>query len=108
MDKKNNLVNQKLNSKNNTTNYKNNTTNNKNDITNISDESADYINSIVKDSKFGFFKPVSLNENTIIYNFHGGAEWIRASIDHTSQTMYVNSNNIPWNAKLIQKVMNCT
>ena len=69
---------------------------NKNDITNISDESADYINSIVKDSKFGFFKPVSLNENTIIYNFHGGAEWMGASIDHDSQTMYVNSNNIPW------------
>jgi len=76
---------------------------NKNDITNISDESADYINLIVKGSKFGFFKPVSLNENTIIYNFHGGAEWMGASIDHTSQTMYVNSNNIPWNAKLIQK-----
>ena len=75
----------------------------KNDITNISDESADYINSIVKDSNFGFFKPVSLNENTIIYNFHGGAEWMGASIDHASQTMYVNSNNIPWNVKLIQK-----
>ena len=76
---------------------------NKNDVTNISADSESYINYIVNNSQFGFFKPISLDKNTIIYNFHGGAEWMGASIDSDSQTMYVNNNNIAWNAKLIKK-----
>jgi len=76
---------------------------NKNDITNMNVQSRNYINSIVANSQFGFFKPVSLKKNTIMYNFHGGAEWMGASIDHDSQTMYVNNNDIAWNAKLIKK-----
>ena len=47
---------------------------NKNDITNISDESADYINSIVKDSKFGFFKPVSLKHRIKFYRLYENGE----------------------------------
>jgi glucose dehydrogenase len=75
---------------------------NKDDITNISNESKDYITSIVNKSQFGFFKPVNLNKNTIMYNFHGGAEWMGASIDHKTQTMYVNNNNIAFNGKLVK------
>ena len=76
---------------------------NEDDITDIDQQSRDYINTIVNDSQFGFFKPVSLKKNTIMYNFHGGAEWMGASIDHDSQTMYVNNNDIAWNTKLIKK-----
>ena len=77
---------------------------NKSDVTDINENSRDYINSIINNSQFGFFKPVSLDKNTIMYNFHGGAEWMGASIDHDSQTMYVNNNNIAWNAKLVKKL----
>ena len=75
---------------------------NKDDVTDINENSKNYINTIINNSQFGFFKPVSLDKNTIMYNFHGGAEWMGASIDHDSQTMYVNNNNIAWNAKLVK------
>ena len=75
----------------------------RNDITNLNEQSSSYIKSIVDNSQFGFFKPVSLKKNTIMYNFHGGAEWMGASIDHGSQTMYVNNNDIAWNTKLVKK-----
>jgi glucose dehydrogenase len=35
-----------------------------------------------------------------MYNFHGGAEWMGASINHDTQTMFVNSNEIPWSISL--------
>ncbi len=73
------------------------------DITNINQSSKNYIKKIVKKSKFGFFEPASFDENTIIFNFHGGAEWMGASIDHKTQTMFVNSNEISWSTKLIKK-----
>ncbi len=74
-----------------------------NDITNVDQKSKKYIENIVNDSSYGFFEPAKLNKDTIIYNFHGGAEWMGASIDHHTQTMYVNSNEIPWLIKLEKK-----
>jgi quinoprotein glucose dehydrogenase len=67
-----------------------------NNITNINKKSEEYISSIVKNSSFGYFEPPKLDKNTIMYNFHGGAEWMGASIDHDTQNMFVNSNEIPW------------
>ena len=71
-----------------------------NEITNINKSSELYIKNLVKKSKFGFFEPVSFNKDTILFNFHGGAEWMGASVDHKTQTMFVNSNEIAWIAKL--------
>ena len=45
---------------------------------------------------YGFFVPSSLNKKTIIYNWMGGAEWMGASVDHKTGTMYVTANNIPY------------
>ncbi len=72
------------------------------DITNLNTISKNYISEIVNESSFGFFEPVKLNKKTIIYNFHGGAEWMGASINHDTQTMFVNSNEIPWVIKMIK------
>jgi len=71
-----------------------------NNITNINKKSEDYISKIVKSSTFGYFEPPKLDKNTIMYNFHGGAEWMGASINHDTQTMFVNSNEIPWSISL--------
>jgi quinoprotein glucose dehydrogenase len=70
------------------------------EITNINKVAETSIRKEIKDSKFGFFEPASFNHNTILFNFHGGAEWMGASVDHKTQTMYVNSNEISWIAKL--------
>jgi len=52
------------------------------------------------DAKHGFFTPPEIDRNILIYNFHGGAEWMGASVDHQNQIMFVNSNEIAWFAKL--------
>lgn len=74
----------------------------KQDITNLNPEATDYVKKIVENSQFGFFQPISIKDNTIFFNFHGGAEWMGASIDHNNQTMFVNSNEIAWLGKLIK------
>tara|TARA_B100001057_G_scaffold481741_1_gene556129 strand:+ start:909 stop:2936 length:2028 start_codon:yes stop_codon:yes gene_type:complete len=74
----------------------------KDEITNIDKDSETFISKIIKKSKFGFFEPASIDKDTIIFNFHGGAEWMGASVDHKTQTMFVNSNEISWITKLIK------
>lgn len=68
----------------------------KNDITNISNENFDYISKKLTKMNYGFFIPSSLDKKTIIYNWMGGAEWMGASVDHKTGTMYVTANNIPY------------
>ncbi len=72
----------------------------KDEITNINKDSKTFVTEIVEKSKFGFFEPASTDKDTIIFNFHGGAEWMGASVDHKTQTMFVNSNEISWITKL--------
>ncbi len=67
-----------------------------NDITNISDQNFDYVSKKLTKMNYGFFVPSSLNKKTIIYNWMGGAEWMGASVDHKTGTMYVTANNIPY------------
>ena len=52
--------------------------------------------------KYGFFQTYDLDSKNLQYNFHGGAEWMGASVDHNTQTMYVTANNIPWIAGVEQ------
>lgn len=56
---------------------------------------------IAKEANYGFFETYKLNKKNIQYNFHGGAEWMGASINHESQVMYVTANNIPWITEVI-------
>ena len=42
-------------------------------------------------------------EKTIIYNFHGGAEWTGASVDPLNGVMYVTANNIPWITEIYEE-----
>ena len=49
------------------------------EITNINKDSEIFVNKEIKNSKFGFFEPASFNQNTILFNFHGGAEWMGPS-----------------------------
>jgi len=67
-----------------------------NEITNISDESEKYIRKKIKNSNYGFFKPHELNKENVFFGFHGGAEWMGASVNNKNSRMYVTSHNIPW------------
>jgi len=72
----------------------------RNEITNISNESSTYIKDKLKNSNFGFFKPHEINKKNILFNFHGGAQWMGASVDSKKSIMYVTSHNIPWTTKI--------
>ena len=71
------------------------------DIFYLNDDSKLEIEEIVKNSNHGFFATHELNKKTIQYNFHGGAEWMGASVDDDNQVLYVTANNIPWIAEVI-------
>ncbi len=65
------------------------------EISNISNESKIFIENKIKNSNFGFFEPHELDKNTIFFGFHGGGEWMGASINNNNGMMYITSNNIP-------------
>ena len=71
---------------------------NENEITNISIESKKFIKNKIKNSNFGFFHPHEINKKTIYFGFHGGAEWMGASINNKKGIMYLTSSNTPWEA----------
>ncbi|MDA1284667.1 MAG: PQQ-binding-like beta-propeller repeat protein, partial [Proteobacteria bacterium] len=72
-----------------------------NEITNLTATKRFEIKERIKNFKYGFFEPVDTEKKTIIYNFHGGAEWMGASVDHQSQTMYVTANNVAFITDII-------
>ena len=67
----------------------------KKEISNISNESKIFIENKVKNSNFGFFEPHELGKSTIFFGFHGGGEWMGASVNNNNGMMYITSNNIP-------------
>ena len=69
-------------------------------ILSISDIRKEFQKEIEENYQYGFFQPFSLNKKNILLNFHGGAEWTGASIDHVHNIMFVTSNNIPWEGKV--------
>ena len=68
----------------------------KEDISNISSETSEYVSEKIKHMDFGFFVPSSLDKKTVVYNWMGGAEWMGASVDQDTGTMYVTANNVPY------------
>ena len=52
---------------------------------------------------FGIYPPFEIGKKTIIYNFHGGAEWTGASVDPLNGVMYVTANNIPWITEIYEE-----
>ena len=71
-----------------------------NQISDISPDSYKYIKNKLKNSNFGFFQPHELNKKNIFFNFHGGAEWMGASVNSEKGIMYVTSHNIPWTTRI--------
>lgn len=64
-----------------------------NHVSNLLPGSKEFILDKIKDTKYGFFLPNSTKYKNIIYK--GGAQWMGASVDNTSGTMFVNTSSIP-------------
>ena len=66
------------------------------------DSKLDQIKKKYTDYKYGFYATYELGKKNLQYNFHGGAEWMGASIDHKKNKMYLTANNIPWETSIRQ------
>lgn len=71
-------------------------------ISNISNESQNYIKNKIKGSNFGFFEPHEVGKQNIFFGFHGGAEWMGASINNENGMMYLTSHNIPFIGEIFE------
>jgi quinoprotein glucose dehydrogenase len=68
-----------------------------NEITDISQESHEYVRSILAETRTGGqFIPPSGQGTVIFPGFDGGGEWGGAAVDQESNVMYINSNVMPW------------
>jgi len=70
------------------------------EITNISVESEKFIKNKIKNASFGFFQPHELDKKNIYFGFHGGAEWMGASVNNTNGIMYLTSSHTPWETRI--------
>ena len=73
------------------------------DVFSFDKKEQETLNQFAKKNNFGIFPPFELNKKTILYNFHGGAEWTGASVDPVNGIMYVTANNIPWIGEIIKE-----
>ncbi len=71
-----------------------------NEVTNISERSNKFVLDKIKDYNYGFFEPYELGKKNAQFNFHGGAEWPGGSYDLKTETLYISSSNIPWQAEV--------
>ncbi len=70
------------------------------DVTDRDEKNRNYVLKKIEKYNFGFFKSYEIGKKNVQFNFHGGAEWPGASVDHENEIMYVTSNEIAWITEL--------
>lgn len=73
------------------------------DVFSADENEKEKLKNFVKKNYFGIYPPFEVGKKTIIYNFHGGAEWTGASVDPLNGVMYVTANNIPWITEIYEE-----
>ena len=66
------------------------------DITDLSEAQTNSVKRKLRDAKFGFFMPPTINGKVALFGLHGGAEWPGAAVDEEAGVLYVTSNQYPW------------
>jgi len=66
------------------------------DITDISDKKKSYVEFKLRHAKSEIFRPVSTENDVVLFGLHGGAGWPGAALDPKSSTLIVPSNKYPW------------
>lgn len=74
------------------------------DLTDLSSEAHEEVLSRFREFRGGAaFTPPSTNGSLVVPGFHGGATWSGASFDPTTGLLYVNSNEQPNVARLVER-----
>lgn len=66
------------------------------DITERTPEARLAVEQHVERAAFGWFEAFEENRPTVLYNIHGGAEWMGGAVDPRNGRLYVSANNLPW------------
>ncbi len=68
------------------------------DFDHLDKENLNFMNTKLRNAKYGFFVPPSINYDVVMYGLHGGAEWPGGSIDFSGSNpaLIVPFNRDPW------------
>jgi quinoprotein glucose dehydrogenase len=66
------------------------------DVTERTPEAHDEVLKRVTHANHGWYEAFEENKPTVLYGFHGGAEWTGAAADPVRGKLYVSANNMPW------------
>jgi len=69
------------------------------DFSHLNQDNAKYVNAKLRNSRFGFFIPPSVDYDVVFYGLHGGAEWPGGAIDLSDleePKLIVPHNRDPW------------
>jgi len=66
------------------------------DLTNLSEEKKEYVKFKLRNAKSDLFRPVSTDQDVVLYGLHGGAEWHGAALSPNKHTLVIPSNKYPW------------
>lgn len=77
----------------------------KNDFNKMPSEKIEQIETIIKESKIGWFETPSFKKDLIIFGLHGGAQWPGGAIDPYKHELFIPTNNIPWKLRLYLQSM---
>ena len=71
------------------------------DFNKLSYSKIEEINKKISKKKYGWFEPPSYKKDLLIFGLHGGAQWMGAALDHYNQNLYIPTNNVPYNLRII-------
>lgn len=72
------------------------------DVTNRTPEAHEFVMQRVASANMGWFEPFEEDKPTVLYGFHGGAEWTGAAFNPSKNHLYVSSNHVPWIVTVFQ------
>ncbi len=71
------------------------------DFNQLSRLKIEEINKKILKKKYGWFEPPSYKKDLLVFGLHGGAQWMGAALDHYDQNLYIPTNNVPYNLRII-------
>ncbi len=74
---------------------------NHDDFDKLSQSKIKEINKRISNKKYGWFEPPSYKKDLLIFGLHGGAQWMGAALDHYKQDLYIPTNNVPYNLRIV-------
>ena len=71
------------------------------DFNQLSHLKIEEIDKKILTKKYGWFEPPSYKKDLLTFGLHGGAQWMGGALDHYNQNLYIPTNNVPYNLRII-------